>query len=234
MCSRACKRQRLGKSNGYVAMTLLHNVPYSFELFLCHLSYQQGQGRTNFGVCMSYILRCGHPRRLMCPGADKWRLRKTNGNRAMTRPRHVLSCLAMLQHHLSHQQGQGRTNFGVCMSYILRCSHPRRLMCPGADKWRLAKLNGNVAMTRPRHVLSCLGMLQHHLSHQQGQGRTNFGVCMSYILRCGHWWRLMCPGADKWRLAKLNGNRAMTRPRYVPSCLGMLQHHLSHQQGQGR
>src|SRR5210317_593374 len=131
MCSRACKRQRLGKSNGYVAMTLLHNVPYSFELFLCHLSYLQGQGRTNFGVCMSYILRCGHWWCVMCPGAEKWCHRKLDGNGAITWLCYVLSCLELWQHHLSYLQGQGRTNFGVFMSYILRFVHPRRLMCPG-------------------------------------------------------------------------------------------------------
>src|SRR5210317_1003946 len=145
MCSRACKRQRLGKSNGYVAMTLLHNVPYSFELFLCHLSYQQGQGRTNFGVCMSYILRCGHWWCLMCPGACKRRrLGKSSGHVAMTRLHYVPSCLELLQRHLSYQQGQGRTNFGVCMSYILGCGRWWRLMCPGADKfWRQGKSNGS-------------------------------------------------------------------------------------------
>src|SRR5210317_1239170 len=116
----------------------------------------------------------------------------------MTRPRYVLSCLGMLQHHLSYQQGQGRTNLGVCMSYILRCDHWWRFMCPGADKcWRHGKMNGNHAMTRPRYVLSCLGMLQHHLLYQQGQGRTNLGVCMSYILRCGHIGGVSCSCAQE-------------------------------------
>src|SRR5210317_1911972 len=176
-------------------MTRPRYVPSCLELLQHHLSYQQGQGRTNFGVCTSYILRCSYSRWcLMCPGADKWRLGKSNGNRAMTRPRYVPSCLELLQHHLSYQQGQGRTNFGVCTSYMLRCSHWWCLMCPGADKWRHGKLNGNRAIMRPRYVLSCLELLQHHLSYQQGQGRTNFGVCMSYILRCGRWWCLMGRG----------------------------------------
>src|SRR5210317_1030629 len=126
----------------------------------------------------------------------------------MTRLRYVLSCLGMLQHHLWCQQGQGRTNFGVCMSYILRCGRWWLLMCPGADKWRQRKSNGNRIIMWLRYVLSCLELLHHHLSSQQGQGRTNFGVCMSYILRCGRWWLLMCPsGADKWRSGKLNQNQ---------------------------
>src|SRR6056300_221703 len=190
---------RLRKSNGNRAMTRPRYVLSCVGMLQHHLSYQQGQGRTNFGVCMSYILRCGHGGRLMCPGADKWRCGKSNGNVAMTRLRYFLSCLELLQHHLSYQQGQGRTNFGICMSYILRCGHWGRLMCPGADKWRCGKSNDNVAMTRLCYVLSCLELLQHHLWYQQGQGRTSYGVCMSYILRCGHWWRLMCPGADECR-----------------------------------
>ena len=186
----------IGKLNGNRAKTRRCYVLSCLELLQHHLWYQQGQGRTSYGVCMSYILRCGHWWRLMWPGARReWRRGKSNGNVAMTRLCYVLSCLELLQHHLSCQHGQGRTNFGVCMSYILRCGHWWRLMCPGAGKWRLGKLNGNRAMTRPRYVLSCLGILQHHLWCQLGQGRTNFGVCLSYILRCGHWWRLMCPGA---------------------------------------
>src|SRR5210317_1991736 len=35
------------------------------------------------------------------------------------------------------------------------------------------------------YVLSCLELLQHPLWYPQGQGRTNFGVSMSYILWCG-------------------------------------------------
>src|SRR5210317_1991060 len=200
-------------------MTRLRYILSCLELLQHHLSYQQGQGRTYFGVSMSYILRCGHWGCLMCPGADKWRCGKSNsnGHAAMTRLRYILSCLELLQHHLSYQQGQGRTYFGVSMSYILRCGHWWCLMCPGADKWRHGKLTGNRAIMRPRYVLSCLELLQHHLSYQQGQGRTNFGVCMSYILRCSHWWCLMCPGADKWRHGKLTGNRAIMRPRYVLS-----------------
>src|SRR6056300_868926 len=79
-------------------------------------------------------------------------------------------------------------------------------MGPASSKWRLRKSNGNCARTRRCYVLSCLELLQHHLWYPQGQGRTNFGVSMSYILRCGRWGRLMGPRASKWRLRKSNGN----------------------------
>src|SRR5210317_1340435 len=77
------------------------------------------------------------------------------------------------------------------MSYILWWGRWGRLMGPGASKWRLRKSNDNCARTRRCYVLSCLELLQHHLWYPQGQGRTNFGVSMSYILRCGRWGRLM-------------------------------------------
>src|SRR6056300_674276 len=212
-------------------------LPYvlsCLELLQHHLSYQQGQGRTSHGVCMSYFFRCGHWWCLMCPGADKWGLGKSSGSIVATRLPRVLSCLELLQHHLSYQQGQGRTSHGVCMSYFFRCGHWWCLMCPGADKWGLGKSSGSIVATRLPRVLSCLELLQHHLSYQQGQGRTSHGVCMSYFFRCGHWWCLMCPGADKWRLGKLSGNIIATRLPYVLSCLELLQHHLSYPQGQGR
>src|SRR6056300_1433781 len=102
------------------------------------------------------------------------------------------------------------------MSYILRCGRWGRLMGPGASKWRLPESNDNCATTMCcYYVLSCLELWQHHLWCQQGQGRTNFGVSMSYILRCGRWGRLMGTGASKWRLPESNDNCATTRCCYV-------------------
>ena len=133
---------------------------------------------------MPYILRCGRRWVLMGPGADKWSQTKSDGNLAMTRLHNAQSALELLQHHLSYQQGQGRTNFDGCMSYILRCGRRWVLMGPGASKWSQGKSDANWAMTRLQDAQSCLELLQHHLSYQQGQGRTNFDGCMSYFLRC--------------------------------------------------
>src|SRR6056300_417527 len=169
------------------------------------------------------------------PSCFQCSLPKLNSHCARTRRCYVLSCLDLLQHHLWCPQGQGRTNFGVSMSYILWCGRWGRLMGPGASKWRLRKSNDNCARTMRCYVISCLELLQHHLWYPQGQGRTNFGVSMSYILWCGRWGRLMGPGASKWRMRKTNGNidqnDALLR---VLSCLEQLQLHLWYPQGQRR
>ena len=137
----------------------------------------------------------------MGPGAGngKWSQAKSDGNSAMTRLHKVQSSLELLQHHLSYQQGQGTIDFDGCMSYFLSCGRRWVLMGPGAGKWSQGKSDGNSAVTRLHSVHTCLELLQHHLSYQQGPGTINFDSCMSYFLRCGRRWVLMGP-QERWQV----------------------------------
>ena len=138
--------------------------------------------------------------------------------------------MELLQNHLPYQQGQETTNFDGCMPYILRCRRRWVLMGPGASKWSQGKSDGNFATTRPHNVKTCLELLQHHLSYQQGQETTNFGGCMSHILRCRRRWVLMGPGAStsKWHTRAnqmaISQQRGLTTSRPVWNCCNIIFH----------